>query len=201
MRLSAAVQPKSERRLARFSARPPEITPSATSRLAITPTTTATSRSAALASCRGVPWPTSLRITTRSAPSEACEEHREELEQRLRDGLLIPEHTVAIAVSLDGVLAPIDGGAHSARGLRAEATGRDELSKWPAGYREVGCATVSFCARPELRLTKVADGAADNWTFLSGALPAGDEAIDFFRASEHLHGAIAAAYGDGTRET
>ena len=165
------------------------------------------------------------------------EEHREEFEQRLRDGLVIPEHTVTIAVSLDGVLAPIDGGAHSARGLRAEATGRDEVSKGPAGYREVGCATVSFCdskgemlgairfarapetkkktlkemlaaeiaailnARPELRLMKVADGAADNWTFLSGALPAGDEAVDFFHASEHLHSAIAAAYGDGTRET
>ena len=27
------------------------------------------------------------------------------------------------------------------------------------------------------------------------------EAIGFFHASEHLHGAIAAAYGDGTRET
>jgi len=36
------------------------------------------------------------------------EDHREEFEQRLRDGLVIPEHAVTICVSLDGVMAPID---------------------------------------------------------------------------------------------
>jgi hypothetical protein len=49
---------------------------------------------------------------------------------------------------------------------------------------------------------KVADGAADNWNFLgSDALPTGEEVVDFFHAGEHLHAAIAAAYGDGTHET
>jgi hypothetical protein len=57
-------------------------------------------------------------------------------------------------------------------------------------------------ARPTLKLVKIADGAGDNWDFLSSsALPNGEEALDFYHASEHLHAAIAAAYGDGTRDT
>ncbi len=56
--------------------------------------------------------------------------------------------------------------------------------------------------KPTLKLVKVADGAADNWQYLSSdALPAGDEVVDFFHASEHLHAAIAEAYGDATHET
>ncbi len=56
--------------------------------------------------------------------------------------------------------------------------------------------------RPDLKLVKVADGAADNWAYLSSdALPSGEEAVDFFHASEHLHAAIATVYGDGTHET
>jgi hypothetical protein len=34
-----------------------------------------------------------------------------------------------------------------------------------------------------------------------GELPDGIEVLDFFHASEHLHAAVAAVYGDGTRET
>lgn len=169
--------------------------------------------------------------------AEAWNIDRERFEQALRDALVIPEGTVSIAVSLDGVLAPIDGG-HSPTEVRSQAADEGRLSKGPAGYREAGCATVSFCdekgdllgavrmarapetkkttlkqmlaaelaaileARPGLTLVKVADGAADNWEFLaSDQLPAGEEVVDFFHASEHLHTAIAAVYGDGTRET
>ena len=46
-------------------------------------------------------------------------------------------------------------------------------------------------------VTKIADGAKDNWTFLSGVLPQGVELIDFFHAAEHLKGALDAAYGAG----
>jgi len=57
-------------------------------------------------------------------------------------------------------------------------------------------------AHPELKVMKVADGALDNRDFLSSkALPEGEEAIDFFHASEHLHDAVANVYGDGTHET
>jgi hypothetical protein len=169
--------------------------------------------------------------------SERWEGDRESFEQALRDGLQIPEGAVSIAVSLDGVLAPVEGG-HSAVEVRAKAASEGRLSKGPAGYREVGCATVSFCddkgdlisavrmarapeakketlkeiltsevegilrAAPQLKVVKLADGAKDNWEYLSSsALPAGVEAIDFFHATEHLHAAISAAYGDGTHET
>jgi hypothetical protein len=144
---------------------------------------------------------------------------------------------VSIAVSLDGVLTPIDG-ANSPTEVRATAAAEGRLSKGPAGYREASCGTVSFCdakgdllgairmarapepkkatlkqilvaevaaillARPDLKMVKVADGAADNWDFLtSSKLPPGEEAVDFFHASEHLHTAIANVYGDGTHET
>jgi hypothetical protein len=169
--------------------------------------------------------------------AEAWNTDRERFEQSLRDALVIPDGTVSIAVSLDGVLAPIDGG-HSPTEVRAQAADEGRMSKGPAGYREAGCATVSFCdekgdllgavrmarapevkkatlkrmlaaevtailgARPGMTLVKVADGAADNWGFLSSdVLPAGEEVVDFFHATEHLHAAVAAVYGDGTRET
>jgi hypothetical protein len=48
---------------------------------------------------------------------------------------------------------------------------------------------------PQLRLVKLADGALDNWTYLSEQLPTGDELIDFFHAAEHLKGALDSAYG------
>ena len=165
------------------------------------------------------------------------EEGREEFERALRDGFEIPEGSVSIAISLDGVLAPIDG-ANSPTEVRAQAAEEGRLSKGPAGYREASCATLSFCdakgdllgavrmarapetkkatlknmladevsavvrAHPELKIMKVADGAMDNWAFLSSkALPEGEEAIDFFHASEHLHDAVANVYGDGTHET
>lgn len=168
--------------------------------------------------------------------SEQWEADREAHEAALRDALVVPEGTVSIAVSLDGVLAPIDGGNRPVD-VRNAAAREGRQSKGPAGYREVGCATISFCdaegemigairmartpepskrtlkaslaaelcavlrTRPDLKIVKVADGVADNWTFLTDELPAGEEALDFFHAAEHLHAAIAAAYGDGTRET
>ena len=52
--------------------------------------------------------------------------------------------------------------------------------------------------RPDLRVVKLADGAPDNWTYLSDTLPFGDDCLDFYHASEHLSDALAAAYGQGT---
>ncbi len=49
--------------------------------------------------------------------------------------------------------------------------------------------------RPELRLVKLADGAKDNWTYLSEELPDGDERIDFFHAAENLQAVFDNAYG------
>ena len=54
--------------------------------------------------------------------------------------------------------------------------------------------------RPELNLVKLADGAADNWRFLSDTLLPGQgvEILDYFHASEHLNEAMEAAYGKGS---
>lgn len=49
--------------------------------------------------------------------------------------------------------------------------------------------------RPNLTIVKVADGARDNWDYLSG-LSVGVEVVDFFHAAEHLRRALAEAYGD-----
>jgi hypothetical protein len=76
--------------------------------------------------------------------ADKWEAERGELEQALRDGLQIPEGAVSIAISLDGVLAPIDGG-NSPTQVRAEAAAEGRTSKGPAGYREAGCATIAFC--------------------------------------------------------
>jgi hypothetical protein len=47
---------------------------------------------------------------------------------------------------------------------------------------------------------KIADGAADNWRFLSDTLFPGKgvELPDYFHASEHLNEAMEAAYGKGS---
>jgi hypothetical protein len=52
--------------------------------------------------------------------------------------------------------------------------------------------------RPDLRVVKLADGAADNWSYLSETLPFGDECLDFYHVSEHLSDALGAAYGETT---
>jgi hypothetical protein len=52
--------------------------------------------------------------------------------------------------------------------------------------------------RPDLRVVKVADGPADNWTYLSETLPVGEAVLDFYHAVDHLSDALGAAYGEGT---
>ena len=125
--------------------------------------------------------------------------------------LEVADTACTVAVSLDGVMAPM-----KTRG---------------GGYREASCASVSLYdgegerlatvrmarmpeekkatlktmvaaeveavlgQRPDLALVKIADGAKDNWTFLGQKLPQGVELIDFFHAAEHLKDAFDAAYG------
>jgi hypothetical protein len=52
--------------------------------------------------------------------------------------------------------------------------------------------------RPDLTLVKLADGAKDNWTYLSALLPAGIEMVDFYHACEHLKRAFDLAYGENS---
>lgn len=78
------------------------------------------------------------------ALGERWEAEREKYEQVLREAIEVPEGTCSIGVSIDGVLAPIDGGA-SPTEVRATAASEGRTSKGPAGYREMGCATLAFC--------------------------------------------------------
>jgi hypothetical protein len=164
---------------------------------------------------------------------ERFEMDAESFEQTLREGTVVPQDTVSIAVSLDGVLLPMNDG--DAVGTREQAAQTGKLTKGPAGYREASCATVSFCdasgemisairfgrmpehkkerlkqlltaqvrhiveREPHLKLIKLADGAEDNWSYLSSdALPQAPECIDFYHAAEHLSAVLGQAYGDGS---
>ena len=74
---------------------------------------------------------------------ERWNDDRREFEETLREAMVIPDQAVTVMASLDGVLAPMkDGGAAE---KRAETAARGQIAKGPAGYREVGCATLSFC--------------------------------------------------------
>jgi hypothetical protein len=71
--------------------------------------------------------------------SEVWERKREEFERELRQTETLTDEAVTVAVSIDGVHTPMkDAG-------RAETRSQaDKQPKGPAGYREVGCGTVSF---------------------------------------------------------
>ncbi len=74
--------------------------------------------------------------------SRRWEERRAAFEEVLRADLLVPDEATIMAVSLDGVMAPMKDGKRQAKRAAARAEGRP--TKGPAGFREVGCGTVSF---------------------------------------------------------
>jgi hypothetical protein len=77
------------------------------------------------------------------ALSERWEGDRPHFEEALRIGDVVPRDAVSVAVSLDGVLVPTNDGEGPAK--RAQAADEGRVAQGPAGYREVGCATLSFC--------------------------------------------------------
>ena len=157
------------------------------------------------------------------------EANRAAFEAQLRAQSEVPEAAVTVAVSLDGVMVPMRDGARGEKRAQSAAAGKATCG--PAGYQEVGCATLSFydhegerlstlrLARmpeakkatlkamltaeleaaqiqcPLLQIVKLADGAKDNWTYLSKALPGGSEGVDFYHAVEHLKVAFDQVYG------
>jgi len=74
--------------------------------------------------------------------SARWEERRERYEGALREGYEVPEEAATMAVSLDGVMVAMKDGVRAAK--RAEARALGKQTKGPAGYQEVGCASVSF---------------------------------------------------------
>lgn len=118
----------------------------------------------------------------------------------------IPQDAVTVSVSLDGVMVALRAGEDG----RAEACWREAacgtvsfhdaegerlktiyLGRMPeSGKLTLKAQLKSEVAhirrlRPEIGIVVVADGAADNWTFLEGLVPE-TEVIDFWHAYEHL---------------
>ena len=105
----------------------------------------------------------------------------------------VPHAARSVVVSLDGVMAPMRSGyieagcatvslvdregqrLHSVRMDRMPESNKTTLKTMVAAEVEAVLAK-----RPDLTVVKLADGAKDNWTFLTGALPEGVELIDFY---------------------
>jgi hypothetical protein len=159
--------------------------------------------------------------------AEVWEANRQEWEEALRQTEVVPPQATVIAISLDGVMAPM----RQANGTKKEAS-VGKKSSGPLGYREVGCGSVTLydqegqrlstvrygqmpehkkatlryqltaeCQHilhqtPHLKVVKLADGAPDNWDYLSHlnfALPPSTQAglqqieiVDFCHAADHL---------------
>src|SRR4249919_4122029 len=78
------------------------------------------------------------------------EAHRPQCEATWRHQEAIPPEAVAMAVSLDGVMAPMQDGQRQATRTHARAMGKSPSG--PAGSQEVGGATVSYDDRHGARL-------------------------------------------------
>jgi len=78
------------------------------------------------------------------------EEHRADWEAQLRQSETVPAHANVLAISVDGVMAPIRG---AAKQEKAEEPGKH--ASGPTGYKEVGCGTVSLYDREAARLQTI----------------------------------------------
>jgi len=82
--------------------------------------------------------------------SKAWESHRVEWEEALRAAETVPEEAAVLAVSLDGVMVPDKEAQAEAKAQREKK--RESLAKatgGPAGYREVGCGTITLFAQED----------------------------------------------------
>jgi hypothetical protein len=159
--------------------------------------------------------------------AEVWEANRQQWEEALRQTEVVPPQATVIAISLDGVMAPM----RQANGTKKEASAGKQ-SSGPLGYREIGCGSVALydqdgqrlstvrygqmpehkkatlrhqltaeCQHilhqaPPLKVVKLADGAPDNWNYLSqlnlGLPPSAQanieqiEIVDFCHAVDHL---------------
>lgn len=75
------------------------------------------------------------------------EAHRADWEAQLRQAETVPGHAKVVAVSVDGVMAPMRG---ADKQEKAEQAGKH--ASGPTGYKEVGCGTVSLYDQEAARL-------------------------------------------------
>ncbi len=94
--------------------------------------------------------------------SAVWESHRGPWEDALRQQESVPVEASVVAVSLDGVMVPDKDAQRDAK-VKREAAQQQGLSKQrsgPAGYREVGCGTVTLYDEAAQRLDTVRYGRA-----------------------------------------
>ena len=95
---------------------------------------------------------------------EAWERNREHWEAALREQETVPAEATVMAVSLDGVMVPDKEAQREAKVAREKK--KKDLSQatgGPAGYREVGCGTVSLFDAEGNRLDTVRYGRAPEY--------------------------------------
>ncbi len=97
--------------------------------------------------------------------STVWEGNRETWEDALRQQEVVPAETSVVAVSLDGVMVPDKDGQRDAKVKReaAKARGVSKQLSGPAGYREVGCGTVTLYDEEANRLDTVRYGRAPEY--------------------------------------
>ena len=97
--------------------------------------------------------------------SAVWESHREPWESALRQQEVVAAEAAVVAVSLDGVMVPDKDAQRFAKATR-EAAKKQGLSKQysgPAGYREVGCGTVTLLDAAATQLDTVRYGRAPEY--------------------------------------
>ena len=89
------------------------------------------------------PSPSSLDRVPK-ALSEIWESQREFFDQDIREQETVPSEAVAVGVSLDGVLVPMQGESLTDGDDRGSTKRKRKATKGPAGYQEASCGTISF---------------------------------------------------------
>jgi hypothetical protein len=97
--------------------------------------------------------------------SVVWERHREPWEDALRQQEVVPAEASVVAVSLDGVMVPDKDAQREAKATReaAKKQGWSKQRSGPAGYREVGCGTVTLYDEEAHRLDTVRYGRAPEY--------------------------------------
>jgi len=97
--------------------------------------------------------------------SAVWECHRASWEEGLRQQEVVPAEVSVVAVSLDGVMVPDKDAQHQAKTTReaAQQKGLAQQPSGPAGYREVGCGTVTLYDEEANRLDTVRYGRAPEY--------------------------------------
>ena len=97
--------------------------------------------------------------------SAVWESHREPWESALRQQEVVAAEAAVGAVSLDGVMVPDKDAQHFAKATReaAKKQGLSKPSSGPAGYREVGCGTVTLLDADATQLDTVRYGRAPEY--------------------------------------